>query len=192
MPSAWSEHPSRQALLPALLRMYHYPSCKWMGPLAQTAAAGADLAAADVACCTGVYATRPSFFSINQSAPRFVKAKDEATPPASPPASTIPSAPHLHCCLSLLISHAHTRSAIKLLSWAIKGAADLVVVQLQAHAIMNFVVSKRDVVFVHCVPLLYPNFLWSCACARGGDGLGSTGSGLINWTGSEASTNHAL
>ena len=36
---------------------------------------------------------------------------------------------------------------------------DLVVVQLKAHAIVNLIVLKRDVILEDCVPLLYSDLL---------------------------------
>lgn len=41
-----------------------------------------------------------------------------------------------------------------------RGHRRLVVIQLQAHAVLNFVVSERDVVFVDVVPFLYPDLVW--------------------------------
>merc|ERR1719421_2582194 len=42
----------------------------------------------------------------------------------------------------------------------------LVVVQLEAHAVVNLIVVERDVVLVHGVPLLDPKLLRPCACLR--------------------------
>merc|ERR1719310_2258706 len=41
-----------------------------------------------------------------------------------------------------------------------------VVVELEAHAIVDLVVIERDVVLVHRVPFLYPQFLWPRARLR--------------------------
>eukprot|EP00243_Klebsormidium_subtile_P004236 TRINITY_DN18067_c0_g1_i1.p1 TRINITY_DN18067_c0_g1~~TRINITY_DN18067_c0_g1_i1.p1 ORF type:complete len:161 (+),score=5.10 TRINITY_DN18067_c0_g1_i1:275-757(+) len=43
----------------------------------------------------------------------------------------------------------------------------LVVVQFQAHPIVNLIVSQCYVIFVDGVPLLYPDLFWSCARLSG-------------------------
>merc|ERR1719401_906317 len=53
---------------------------------------------------------------------------------------------------------------------AVELRAGSVVVQLQAHSVLDFVILKRDVVLVDVVPLLDPDFLPPCT-ALGGDEL---------------------
>jgi hypothetical protein len=42
----------------------------------------------------------------------------------------------------------------------------LIVIELESHAVMNFVVLQRDMVLKDCVPFLNANFLWLSAHLR--------------------------
>lgn len=58
------------------------------------------------------------------------------------------------------------------------GGPVLVVVQLKPHAVMDFVVSQSDMIFVNSVPLLDTNLVWTRA-GLSGDKLLQVTNGIV-------------